>query len=175
VIKIDPGHFNARFNLGAVYLQTEAFVKAYHLFSDLHLKEPGNRQVMLNLAIANIGRRRFDDALALLDKAAAAPQPPLFEIALHKGIVFKHLDKPQDALDWYKRAEALRPDDPRLLINLAVVLDQQRHYSEAVDYYTRHIDQSPEMDSVKAKQIRRRIRILRAFHPQPDIGEATVQ
>lgn len=172
VIKIDPEHANARFNLGAAYLQTESFDNAYSILTDLYLKEPGNQQVMLNLAVANIGRRRFDQALALLDKAAAAPEPPQFEIALHKGIVFNYLNRTQDALDWYKRAEALRPDDPRLLFNLAVVSDQQQRYAAAIDYYRRHIDQSPGMNAAKAKQIRRRIRVLQAYQTQQNPEES---
>ncbi|MGD8834223.1 MAG: tetratricopeptide repeat protein, partial [Desulfobacteraceae bacterium] len=112
VIRIDPEHANARFNLGAAYLQTESFDNAYYILTDLYLKEPDNQQVVLNLAVANIGRRRFDQALALLDKAAATPKAPLFEIALHKGMAYNHLNQAQEALDWYKRAEALRPDDP---------------------------------------------------------------
>jgi tetratricopeptide (TPR) repeat protein len=171
VIKIDPEHYNARFNLGAAYLQTESFAKAYYIMADLNLKEPDNQQVMLNLAVANIGLRRFDEALALLNKAATIPEPPLFEIALHKGIAYNHLNRTEDALNWYKRAEALRPDDPRLLFNLAVVSDQQQHYAAAIDYYQKHIDQSPEMNAVKEKQIRRRIRILQAYHTQQHTQE----
>lgn len=175
VIKIAPEHKNARFNLGAAYLQTDAFTKAYYIMADLYMKEPDNQQVLLNLAVAHIGCRRFNEALALLDKAAATPEPPLFEIALHKGIAYRQLDQPQKALDSYKRAEALRPDDPRLLFNLAVVSDQQQHYAAAIDYYRRHIDLSPDMDAAKAKQIRRRIRILQAYHAQQGSRESIAQ
>jgi len=175
VIKIDPENFNARFNLGAAYLQTEAFTKAYYIMADLSLKEPGNQQVLLNLAVADIGRRRFNDALALLDKVTASPEPPLFEIALHKGIAYNQLNQPEEALEWYKHAEALRPEDPRLLFNLAVVSDQQHRYRAAIDYYRRHLDQSPEMDPAKEKQIRRRIRILRAYHAPQNPKESIPQ
>jgi Flp pilus assembly protein TadD len=175
VMKIEPEHYNARFNLGAAYLQTEAYTKAYYIMADLYLNEPENQQVMLNLAIADIGCRRFNDALALLDKAATTPEPPLFEIAFHKGIVYNRLNKPQDALNWYKQAEALRPDDPRLLFNLAVNLDQQQFYFKAIDYYTRYIDQSPEKDDAKVKQIRRRIRALQVYQAQQNTKELTPQ
>jgi Flp pilus assembly protein TadD len=172
VIKADPEHYKARFNLGAAFLETQSFDNAYYIMADLYRKEPGNQQVMLNLALANIGRRRFDQALALLDQAAEAPEPPQFEIALHKGIVFNHLNRTQEALDWYKRAEALRPDDPRLLFNLAVVSDQQQRYAAAIGYYRRHIDQSPGMNAAKEKQIRRRIRALQAYHAQQNPEES---
>ena len=175
VIKIDPEHQNARFNMGAAYLQTGAYDQAYYIMSDLHLKDPDNRQVTLNLAIAAIGRRQFNDALDLLDKAAAGQMSPSFEIALHKGIVYKHLNQPGVALDWYKRAEAMRPDDPRLLFNVAVVLDQQQRYSEAIDYYTRYIEHTTDKKDAEALQVRRRIRILRAYRAPENPKESITQ
>jgi Flp pilus assembly protein TadD len=175
VIKIDPEHPDARFNLGAAYLQTKAFTKAYYILADLYRKEPENQQVMLNLAMAEMGCHRFDDALALLDKTAETPEPPLFEIALHKGIVYNHLKRPQDALKWYRRAEALRPDDPRLMFNLAVASDQQQRYTAAINYYRRYLDLSSEMDPAKEKQVRRRIRVLRAYGAQLNPKESMPQ
>lgn len=167
VIKIDPDHYKARFNLAAAYLQTGSYTHAYPIVADLYLNEPHNLQVMLNLAIAHIGCRRYSQALSLLDKAAHLPAAPQFEIAFHKGVAYSHLNQAETALIWYKRAEAIRPDDPRLLFNLAVISDQQQNYDAAVDYYHRHIEHSPDIDAVKEKQIRRRIRTLLAYHAEP--------
>ncbi len=175
VIKLDPEHPNARFNLGAAYLQTKAFTKAYYILADLNRKEPDNQQVMLNLAVADIGLHRFDDALSLLDKTAATPEPPLFEIALHKGIVYNQLKQPQNALNWYRRAEALRPDDARILFNLAVVSDQQQHYTAAIDYYRKYLDLSTFMDPAKERQVRRRIRVLHTYAAQQNSMESMPQ
>jgi Flp pilus assembly protein TadD len=170
-LKADPGHAKARFNLAAAYLQTEAYAKAYPILADLYRKDPANQQVMLNLAIAHIGCGRFQEALELLDQAAQQPHAPLFEIAFHKAVAYSRLNQPQTALAWYKRAEALRPDDPRLLFNLAVLSDQQQHYAEAADYYLKYIQSDPQIDALQEKQIRRRIRILQAYHTGPDPGE----
>lgn len=167
VIKIDPDHYKARFNLAAAYLQTGSYTHAYPIVADLYLNEPHNLPVMLNLAIAHIGCRRYSQALGLLDKAAHLPAAPLFEIAFHKAVAYSHLNQAETALIWYKRAEAIRPDDPRLLFNLAVISDQQQNYDAAVDYYHRHIEHSPDIDAVKEKQIRRRIRTLQAYHAEP--------
>ena len=125
-----------------------------------------NLQVMLNLAIAHIGCGRFREAIGLLDKAAGQPDAPLFEIALHKAVAYRQLNQLQDALTWYKRAEALRPDDPGLLFNLAVAYDQQRQYEAAIDYYLRYIERDGQGDALKTKKIRRRVRVLQAYQAQ---------
>ena len=171
VIRIDPDHPNARFNLAAAYLQTEAYTEAYSILADLYRKEPANQQIMLNLAISHIGCGRYQQALDLLDKAEALPDAPLFEIAFHKAVAYNHLNQTRTALTWYKRAEALRPDDSLLLFNLAVINDQQQQYAAAVDYYLKYIKHTPEIDTVKEKQIRRRARILQAYHIEGNVKE----
>jgi tetratricopeptide (TPR) repeat protein len=171
VIKIDPEHFKARFNLSSAYLQTDSHTKAYYIISDLHQKDPTNQQVLLNLAIAHIGCNRYHEALDLLNSAAEQPEAPMFEIALHKGLAYSHLDQPQDAMMWYKRAEALRPADKRLLFNLAVVSDQQQNYESAINYYRKHLANSPNIDASKEKQIRQRIRTLQVYHAEKDLKE----
>jgi tetratricopeptide (TPR) repeat protein len=55
VLKIEPGHFDAAFNLSSAYLQTQAFDQAYAIAADLYLRAPDDPQVMLNLAVAQIG------------------------------------------------------------------------------------------------------------------------
>lgn len=175
VIKRDPDHGNALFNLGAAYLQIESYAKAYDIMDGLYRKSPDNGQVKLNLAIARIGCGQFRQALDLLDHMAARPPGPLFEIAFHKAVAFSHLDRPRDAMQWYKRAEALRPDDPRLLFNLAVVNDQQQHYADAIHYYGKYIEHNPDIDALKEKQIQHRIRTLREFNAKQNLKESASQ
>lgn len=171
VLKADPAHAKARFNLVAAYLQIEAYTKAYPMATELYMKEPDNQQVMLNLAIAQIGCGYIHEALTLLDKAAGRSDAALFEIAFHKAVAYRHLNRMQDALTWYKRAEAMRPTDPGLLFNLAVAYDQQQQYQEAVDYYLKYIEYNKQPDPVKTKKIRGRVRILQAYHAREKFKE----
>jgi tetratricopeptide (TPR) repeat protein len=175
VIKIDPEHYKARFNLSAAYLRIKAYNLAYPIIAQLHSREPNNQQVQLNLAIAHIGHGRYPEAIELLDQAAGRPSAPMFEIAFHKGIAYSHMKQMQKAFDWYKRAEALRPEDPGLLFNLAVLSDQQQKYKTAVNYYSRYIDLTPGIDALKAKQIRQRIRTLLTYSAELNPKEKTRQ
>jgi tetratricopeptide (TPR) repeat protein len=164
VLRAEPEHYDARFNLVAAYLQTAAYAKAYPIAAELFQQEPENQQVMLNLAIAHIGCGRFEKALALLDKAAEQPHAQMFEIAFHKAVVYRHLNQMESALSWYKQAEAMRPNDPGLLFNLAVAYDQNQQYEQAADYYIRFIEHDRQRDASKIQQIRQRIHTLKAYH-----------
>jgi thioredoxin-like negative regulator of GroEL len=175
VIKVNPEHYKARFNLSAAYLRIEAYHLAYPIITELHRREPDNQQVKLNLAIAHIGHGRYPEAIELLDQAAGQPSAPMFEIAFHKGVAYSHMNQTQTALDWYKRSEALRPEDPGLLFNLAVLSDQQQQFKAAVDYYSRYIDLTPGIDALKEKQIRKRIRTLLTYCAESNFKEKSRQ
>ncbi|MEJ2039993.1 MAG: hypothetical protein P8X55_13835, partial [Desulfosarcinaceae bacterium] len=59
--------------------------------------------------------------------------------------------------------------------NVAVVLDQQQRYSEAIDYYTRYIEHTTDKKDAEALQVRRRIRILRAYRAPENPKESITQ
>lgn len=171
VLKQDPTHAQARFNLAAAYLQSGAYVQAYPLAAKLFEEDPTNQQALLNLAIAHIGCGRDRQALALLDKGANLPDAPFFEIAFHKGVALGHLGRLGQALNWYRRAEKIRPEDPGLLFNTALAHDHLQQYGDAVDYYLRYLEHAPERNAVQINQIRRRVRILQAYGAQEKLKE----
>jgi Flp pilus assembly protein TadD len=174
VLKIEPGHFDAAFNLSSAYLQTQAFDQAYAIGADLYLREPDDPQVMLNLAVAQIGCGRPRSAFELLDQAATRPQPPLFEIYFHRGIAHRHLEETVQAIAWYRKAEAIKADNPHLLFNLAVALDGQGSYGPAVIYYQKFLQLLPDQDASTRKRVAQRIRTLRAdMSTHPDEEEQT--
>ncbi len=171
VIKKNPQHAQARFNLVAAYLQAGSYTQAYPLAAGLYAEDPDNPQVLLNLAIAHMGCGRYRKALALLDKVATQPDAPVFETVFHKAVALSHLGRPKSALACYRQAETLRPADPRLLFNMAVAYDQQQQYSAAVAYYLKYLDQVREKDAPKIEQVRRRIRALQTYGAEEKVKE----
>ncbi|MFZ1986763.1 MAG: tetratricopeptide repeat protein [Desulfatitalea sp.] len=162
VLKIDPDHFDASLNLTSAYLQTEAFSQAYVLAADLYHRAPANPRVVLNLAAAQIGCGRSQEALPLLDQAATQPQAPLYEIYFHKGVAHRQLGQTEAAIVWYQKAEQLNPGDGRLLFNLAVAFDQQQAYDPAVNYYLKYLHAAGDLDTAGRRKIEQRVRALRA-------------
>jgi tetratricopeptide (TPR) repeat protein len=67
----------------------------------------------------------------------------LFEIYFHRGIAHRHLDETVQAIAWYRKAEAIKADNPHLLFNLAVALDGQGSYGPAVVYYQKFLQLIP--------------------------------
>jgi tetratricopeptide (TPR) repeat protein len=172
VLKLDPNHFDTRLNMSSIYLETSQFTQAYALAADLHRQAPAHPQVMLNLAIAQVGCGRGTEALPLLDQAAALPQAPLYTVYFHKGVALRQLGQTAAAITWYRKAEALNPGDRRLLFNLALAYDQDQAYAPAVDYYLKYMQAAKEaLDAAGRGQIQGRVRALQAELAAADNGE----
>jgi Flp pilus assembly protein TadD len=164
VVQWQPQHFDARFNLVSAYIDTREFAKAHRIASELYRRDSTNQQVLANLAIAKIGLGQSREALQLLDQVADLPHAAMFTVYLHKGLAFRNLRQMDTAIDWYQRAEELKPDNPQLLFNLALAHDRQQHYREAINYYQAYTQQADIDEKGRAvKDIRQRIRSLRYY------------
>ena len=157
---IDPNHFNARFNLTSAYLDDEQYDNALTLATALHRQWPDDPRVVMNLAVAQIGCGRPQMALELMDGIIEHADAPLYEIYFHKGISYRKLDQPAKAVDWYERALKIHGDDPKLLFNMALALDQLQQYASAAGYYRQYLDRAADLDNAIKEQIRNRITVL---------------
>jgi Flp pilus assembly protein TadD len=175
VVQLQPHHFDARFNLVSAYIDTREFTKAHHIAGELYRQDGTNQHVLSNLAIAKIGMGQSREALQLLDQVTDLPQASMFTIYLHKGIACRNLNQMEAALDWYKRAEELKPDNPQLLFNLALASDRQQQYGEAVHYYQAYLQQAEIDGRLSEKDIRRRISTLRSYLAEEKAQEAKVK
>ncbi len=163
VLKIDPDHFDALFNLSSAYLQTGIVNKAYRIAADLNLRSPDNHQVTLNLAIAQIGIGRPAEAIRLLESVGTQKNVPQFEVYFHKGVAHRHLGHLEEAIAWYRQAEQLKPTDASLLFNLAMAFDQLLQYAQAVHYYKEYLQaykNSTSSTHLPMDKIQQRIRSL---------------
>jgi len=102
-----------------------------------------------------------EKALTTLNQAERAGAPP-FDLQLHRGTALSRLDRLNEALANYRGAEALRPDSNELRFNLAVALDKQGEYADALLYYQAFLTQAPRT-SPQRQAVAERIGVLRAY------------
>ena len=158
----NPEHFDALFNLATVHIKTAAFPEAYPLLEKLKRLDPENPQVLLHIAIAEIGLGNPQRALSYLDMAENRKDGPRFEIYFHRGLAYSHLNNPDEALAWYKRAEELHPHNSRLLFNIALVCDRMQNYQDAVKYYSIFLQQNDVSSDEKIK-VKTRMMVLKDY------------
>ena len=163
VLRVKPDHLDALFNLASAYIQLTAYSEALPLLRKLRNYDNGNPDVLVNLAIVEIGMGNSTEAIHLLDLAAKQYADPKFEIYFHRAAALSRLGRLEEALRSYKSAEELNPKHPTLNFNLALLCDKLQKYHDAVDYYAVFLSQGDNLPRHEEKRIESRIRSLRAY------------
>lgn len=163
VLKIKPQHYDALFNLAAVYMKTATYSKAYPLLLKLKNSDPENAQVLLNLAITEIGVGRPDEAIYYLNMAEKKNGESQFDIYLHKGVAYSQLNSLDEALIWYRKAQKLEPDNCHLIFNIAVVYDKLQRYDEALFHYEIFLKNKDALSCLEKNDVKSRIRTLKTY------------
>ena len=163
VIRENPKHTDALFNLASVYIKTSSFTEACLILQELAKTDAGNPLITLNLAIAKIGLKKPEEALVYLKMAEKQKNIPRFELYFYQGVALSQLNKPDDALTWYKKAEEFGSDYPQLLFNMAVAYDKLQKYDMAVKYYTAFLNQGISLPSGEKQEVETRIRNIQVY------------
>lgn len=135
VLRSEPTHSEAMFNLAAAYIEGGSFNQARPLLIRLEHLTPRPDGVLLNLAITAIGTNAPSLALDYLDRAEKLADATPWEIRFHRAVALSHMNRFSDALTLYRELATQRPDDPRVQFNLAVTCDTMGLYPEALDHY----------------------------------------
>jgi tetratricopeptide (TPR) repeat protein len=70
-LKLDPSHRKALNNMGVMMMQKSNFKEAASYFARAHALEPGNAELIVNLAAANLAQGKQEEGEKLLRKALA--------------------------------------------------------------------------------------------------------
>ncbi len=112
-------------------------------YRDTLAREPANATAMHYLGVALFQKRRLDEALPLLSRAAeAVPQEPEFHNNL--GLALAAADRNDDAIAAYRRALALKPEHAIAWNNLGLALTAQNRLPEAIAAYRESIARLPQ-------------------------------
>ncbi len=166
VLKRNPDHRATRFNLASAYIQIASFTEARTILEDLNRQEPGNPEILLNLAVVEIGLDRPEEALVFLDSAEKRVASPTFEILFHKGAAYSRMGDFETALRMYQKAERLAPGNPRLWLNTAIVYDSLAQYNQAISHYQLFLDSNTSLTTTERREIQTRVRELMTYLAQ---------
>ncbi|MBF0395426.1 MAG: tetratricopeptide repeat protein [Desulfobacterales bacterium] len=161
VLKKHPENSTVLFNLSSIYISKKSYSEGYSILSKLVNRKPDNPELLINLAISQIGLGKIDDAVFTLRHAEKIPTANRFALYFHKGIALSKLGKLNEAITSYKEAEKSNPNNPRLLFNMALSYDKMQNYDEAVRYYTYFLKYS--ISEKEQKEIKNRIRELSLY------------
>lgn len=130
------GRGNALYGLQQYRDAEESYLKA----ADLNKEDV---VALANLAGVYFEEKRFEDGLAVCDEAISR-NPGYLNTYIHQGNLLSGQERYPEALQAYKAAELIAPDDLLVMFNTANALAMTEHYDRAADYFRRLLEESPQ-------------------------------
>ncbi len=142
--------------LGQLYTVKHQNEKAEEQFKAAHDLDPDSEEVVLNLSRLYAENGDLAHAAKVIEAVPVSERSPKMEFAL--GSVYDQLKRPKDAIDAYKRAADLDPEDAHSMGALAQALLSDNQLDEALKVYRQMAEADPEdaSTSVHISEILRR-------------------
>ena len=162
-LQVSPFCREARTALGDTYLRAGRYADAVAEYRQARAAQPGRisyvvvPKVLINLGMAELGRGEYMAADSAFREAHRL-QPHLLHPLFGLGIANLGLGRVETAAGWLEQAYAIAPDDPDVVLNLALSYDRLGRGAEALDMYRRYLDHAPQGQArIHAEQ---RVRVL---------------
>ena len=159
VLGFNQANTDAMFNLASIYITTKQYSDACTVLKELTDINPSDPEIILNLAVAEIGLGKNSDAVSHLEGIEEGDIDLQFRVLFHLGIALSRSGRHEEALNCYMDAEKLDRDNPLLILNMAVLYDKTGRYKNAVEYYLKLIN-SDLTSSPEKEKYRQRVEAL---------------
>jgi arylsulfatase A-like enzyme/Flp pilus assembly protein TadD len=127
--------------LGVVYARLGRTADARAMFEEMLRRDPGAASTWYNLGILELGVARRTEAAVAFRRAVEA-DPSHGDAWQGLGAAVVGTDRAA-AVDAWRQAERLRPNDYDLLFNLGMVLAEGDHPADALPYLRRFVREAP--------------------------------
>ncbi len=142
IISLDSRSVEDRMVLGQLYTVKHQNEKAEAQFKAARDIDPDSEEVVLNLSRLYAENGDLAHSAKVIESVAVAERTPKMEFAL--GAVYDQLKRPKDAIDAYKRAADLDPDDAHTLEALAQALLNDNQLDAALKEFQQIAQADPE-------------------------------
>jgi tetratricopeptide (TPR) repeat protein len=142
-LRLNPGHTEARGNLGIALAGQGKFVEAMNHYERILTLNPEHAETHNNLAVALAAQGRLSEAITHYQRAIKLK----FACAnLHNnlGLALSAQGRLEGAIPSYQQAVALNPSLASAHNNLGVALADQGRIGEAIDHYRRALALQPD-------------------------------
>lgn len=141
LLTLDPKNSDAMNNVGSVHKQMFRLEEAEKHYRKAIAQNPGNYQAYDNLAQVQLTQGRREEALASMRRALEI-NPDYPEANLNYGDALSR-DQPEEAIRYYKKAVALRPNYLQALCRLGIVHRQMGNKEEAIAAFREYLRHDP--------------------------------
>lgn len=134
VLANDPNNKNALFGLATTYHRAGQLDQARELYGKLLAVDPRNRDGLNNFLVL-LADEAPEAALGQME-ALEKRNPSFSPIPAQMAVIYQKLGDANKASEYMFKAVALAPENLTYRYNLAIMLDKQKKYDEAVKLYS---------------------------------------
>jgi tetratricopeptide (TPR) repeat protein len=142
IVSLDSRSVEDRMVLGQLYTVKHQNEKAEAQFKAARDIDPDSEEVVLNLSRLYAENGDLAHSAKVIESVAVAERTPKMEFAL--GAVYDQLKRPKEAIDAYKRAADLDPEDAHTLESLAQALLNDNQLDAALKEFQQIAQADPE-------------------------------
>ncbi len=150
---LSPLNFDRKVEIGEVYLEKDDPDKAREYFSQAKKVVMRISDDMVSESLMEIARKIGDKdrelALQYMDEAIEVKGASLSKDDLwmfnNRGIILRRQGKWQEAVDNYKKALTLAPDDAGVYYNIGVAYAEGVAFDQALQFFDKAVELSPEI------------------------------
>ncbi|MBN1766707.1 MAG: tetratricopeptide repeat protein [Sedimentisphaerales bacterium] len=150
VIKYNPGHINANYNLGMAAVRQGHYDKAREYFNQVLKKNPNHYLAANNLAFALEKTGKIDEAIDLWKRVLTiVPNYPNANFSLGTAMYLQ--GRFDEALEYFHTALQSNPDWFEIQVRLGDIYYQTNDFKTAIDHWTHAVRLEPESPEVLNK------------------------
>ena len=143
VLKIDPNHFTALNNLGAIYQSIKDHQKAKSCYEKAIEINPNYADAYNNLGLVFHGQADYQKAKSCYEKAIEI-NPNYVGAHNNLGVIFKELEENQKAKNCYEKAIEIDPNYVGAHNNLGVIFKELGENQKAKECFKKVIEINPD-------------------------------
>ncbi|UDQ97075.1 tetratricopeptide repeat protein [Lentisphaerota bacterium WC36G] len=165
-VEKDDTNFYGTYNAGRVYLKLKNYPEAVKFLQDALTLKSDYDDCMLLLAQSLTPLMRHKEAVEYYEKLAKLPKyQKSSEIYNLIGVLYSRLGEDKKAFDNLKKSYSLNPNNPEVIFNLAIFVDNKRENTNQyrkwkIQFLNKYLKLTKDNSSLKERheQIRQRIK-----------------
>ena len=148
--ELDPGNPLPPFRMGLTYHFAKDFDRACQWFTRTLAIDPKFDEAYALRAAAELGRKRFTDALADYDRAIAIRRPPDAGLRVDRGLCLTKLGRYDEAMAEYNEAIRIEPNHASAYYRRGnIYAEQKRDRARALADFERAVSLAPDKASYR--------------------------